>query len=116
MNYIISEAQSRLFEEWDWHLWLRRRATPDHMRTQIDYSKQLHRDVCDWPNEYDYAGDVIGWVVDDFIATHEELYSSDRSDDYHAVLVDHLKDLYAEELFEFYRNNCEEKDMEIEIE
>lgn len=115
MIYVITESQSRLLMEQDWELWIRRRATPDYLSNQIEYSKQLHRNPCDWPDEYDYAQDVIDWVVTDFIAAHEELYNSDREDEYYSILVDYCKDLFAEEIFDHFRDKCEDKDMEVEV-
>lgn len=101
--------------EQDWDLWIRRRATPNYLANQINYSLELHKNPCEWPDEFDYAADVIDWVVTDFIAAYEELYNSDKADDYHSMLVDYCKDLFAEEIFEYFRNVCEENDMEVEV-
>lgn len=117
MKYIISESQAEFLMEQDWELWIRRRANFDNLRSYVDNSIELHSsDLCRWPDEYDYAQNVLDWAITDFLSVREEFYNSERFDDFYDWMMDYSKQLFAEELFAIYRDKCSDEDMEIEVE
>jgi hypothetical protein len=114
MKYIISEAQYQLLKEHDWDLWVKRRISSENMRPHIDSAIEVHPNPCQY-NEYDYVMYVIDWAVEDFMSSNEEIYNSDRFDDYFTLLEENCKNWFVEELFDIHRDGCGDEDTEVKM-
>lgn len=113
MKYIITETQYKLLKEQDqnWETWFKRRAHPESLQFFIDRAIADEPNPCDsYEDEFDYAFNRIDWAVTDFLSMDEEFFNSEKHDEYHSILVDMCNQWFAEQLFDEYRNTCDEQD------
>lgn len=116
-DYIITESQFKLIVE-SLPLSFRRRFSKEVMNSYIDsLTRNVVIDCQNFSDEFDFADSIISEAVDDFMA---ELYDYTEGEDIYdgnynyvldTVLVN-TRDWYGEELFELFRQNCEDSDSE----
>lgn len=112
MKIIITESQKNMLTE-SMMGWVKRRLNYDTLKPFIDGIIQIEVTPCsDYGDEFEFADNVINRAIDDLLLEDEEIMNKlgENYDEVYDLMVDHSKDLFGEELFDLYRDTCEEYD------
>lgn len=112
MKIIITETQKKMLTESIMD-WVRRRLNYDVLKPFVDNIIQEETTPCsDYGDEFEFADNVISRAIDDLLLEDEEIMNrlGDKYDEVNDLMVDHCKDLFGEELFDLYRDTCENYD------
>ena len=113
MKYILTESQFALLTEDIDIQRLKRRMSYESMVKFINNAELDFPTLCDdFSDEFEYADNVISRAIDDLLLEDEEIMNrlGDKYDEVNDLMVDHCKDLFGEELFDLYRDTCENYD------
>ena len=115
MKYILTESQFALLSEDIDMQRLKRRMTYDSMVKFIHKAEIDFPTLCDdFSDEFEYADNVIGRAVDDFLTVDEDVFMAERYDELYDVVYDTCKDWFGDYLLEIYMSTCTEEDEEEE--
>ena len=111
MKYIITEEQYSLLKESPFERWVRRRTDEEYLGSLIE--KQLEdeffQNPCDFGDEFEFADNVIEYVIDEFFGNYTEDYTEDsKYPEMLDMVRDFCKQSFGEDLFDRYREECEE--------
>lgn len=91
--------------------WVKRRANKESMRKYIQDAEIEFPTLCDdFGDEFQYADNVIMYGVNYFLTTHDEMFEDEDYDDYYDILFNLCKDWFGEQLFEVFRQTCQNED------
>lgn len=118
MKYILKEAQLERLKKINLlesiiPLWIRRRLSSNNIESYIHNALLDFPTLCnDFPDEFEYADNVISRAIDDFLTSDEDLFDTmgEDYDEIHSYVTDLVKDWFGEYLLELYRNTCAEHD------
>lgn len=108
MKYIITESQLIVLKENNLPLWLKRRLSSSEKILPFIENAQLIHGCEDFSDEFEYADNIVSMAVDDFL-TSEEDFIEQLEDDYdyvHDMVVDIVKEMFGDTLFEEYYSQC----------
>lgn len=116
-DYIITESQFKLIVE-SLPLSFRRRFSKEVMNSYIDsLTRNIVIDCRNFSDEFDFADSIVSEAVDDFMLEVYDYMQGEHiyDENYNSVLDTvsvYTRDWYGEELFELFRQNCEDSDSE----